>query len=434
MIRMIGPKIQVKTDIRLSLAQQQSLLMLALPLAELREYLAEQLQDYPLLEVKGLDTPRYEGKGESFAAPWNEEREEGEGFVLPSRPETFREHLLFQLSALPLQEGVRRLCIYLIHSLSPRGYLTESEGEIAALTGESLSAVRQAVKIVQSLSPTGVGARDLVQCLLLQMEAKKITHPAPVAIVRDHLQDLARGHYGVIRKKLGLSAEETERWCRLIRTLNPIPSNGYFSGENVGILLPEGAIGPDLQVEMNQRDTPQVVMEEEYQKMLEQLGEEESRGYLIRSQQQARALTGQIARRQQTLQRLLQCLCTMQPDYFRHGPQALRPMTMGQVAEQLSLHESTVSRAVAGKYVDTPYGMVALRSLFTASLQGEESAGGIKAKLAELIEKEDKQNPLSDEALCRLLAAQQIQLSRRTVAKYRSQLGVPSASERKQRE
>lgn len=434
MIRMIGPKIQVKTDIRLSLAQQQSLLMLALPLAELREYLAEQLQDYPLLEVKGLDAPRYEGKGESFAAPWNEEREEGEGFVLPSRPETFREHLLFQLSALPLQEGVRRLCIYLIHSLSPRGYLTESEGEIAALTGESLSAVRQAVKIVQSLSPTGVGARDLVQCLLLQMEAKKITHPAPVAIVRDHLQDLARGHYGVIRKKLGLSAEETERWCRLIRTLNPIPSNGYFSGENVGILLPEGAIGSDLQVEMNQRDTPQVVMEEEYQKMLEQLGEEESRGYLIRSQQQARALTGQIARRQQTLQRLLQCLCIMQPDYFRHGPQALRPMTMGQVAEQLSFHESTVSRAVAGKYVDTPYGMVALRSLFTASLQGEESAGGIKAKLAELIEKEDKQNPLSDEALCRLLAAQQIQLSRRTVAKYRSQLGVPSASERKQRE
>lgn len=434
MIRMIGPKIQVKTDIRLSLAQQQSLLMLALPLAELREYLAEQLQDYPLLEVKGLDAPRYEGKGESFAAPWKEEREEGEGFVLPSRPETFREHLLFQLSALPLQEGVRRLCIYLIHSLSPRGYLTESEGEIAALTGESLSAVRQSVKIVQSLSPTGVGARDLVQCLLLQMEAKKITHPAPVAIVRDHLQDLARGHYGVIRKKLGLSAEETERWCRLIRTLNPIPSNGYFSGENVGILLPEGAIGPDLQVEMNQRDTPQVVMEEEYQKMLEQLGEEESRGYLIRSQQQARALTGQIARRQQTLQRLLQCLCIMQPDYFRHGPQTLRPMTMGQVAEQLSLHESTVSRAVAGKYVDTPYGMVALRSLFTASLQGEESAGGIKAKLAELIEKEDKQNPLSDEALCRLLAAQQIQLSRRTVAKYRSQLGVPSASERKQRE
>ena len=151
--------------------------------------------------------------------PWNEEREEGEGFVLPSRPETFREHLLFQLSALPLQEGVRRLCIYLIHSLSPRGYLTESEGEIAALTGESLSAVRQAVKIVQSLSPTGVGARDLVQCLLLQMEAKKITHPAPVAIVRDHLQDLARGHYGVIRKKLGLSAEETERWCRLILSL-----------------------------------------------------------------------------------------------------------------------------------------------------------------------------------------------------------------------
>lgn len=434
MISMIGPKIQVKTDIRLSLAQQQSLLMLALPLAELREYLAEQLQDYPLLEVKGLDAPRYEGKGESFAAPWNEEREEGEGFVLPSRPETFREHLLFQLSALPLQEGVRRLCIYLIHSLSPRGYLTESEGEIAALTGESLSAVRQAVKIVQSLSPTGVGARDLVQCLLLQMEAKKITHPAPVAIVQEHLQDLARGHYGVIRKKLGLSVEETERWCRLIRTLNPIPSNGYFSGENVGILLPEGAIGSDLQVEMNQRDTPQVVMEEEYQKMLEQLGEEESRGYLIRSQQQARALTGQIARRQQTLQRLLQCLCIMQPDYFRHGPQALRPMTMGQVAEQLSLHESTVSRAVAGKYVDTPYGMVALRSLFTASLQGEESAGGIKAKLAELIEKEDKQNPLSDEALCRLLAAQQIQLSRRTVAKYRSQLGVPSASERKQRE
>lgn len=431
---MIGPKIQVKTDIRLSLAQQQSLLMLALPLAELREYLAEQLQDYPLLEVKGLDAPRYEGKGESFAAPWNEEREEGEGFVFPSRPETFREHLLFQLSALPLQEGVRRLCIYLIHSLSPRGYLTESEGEIAALTGESLSAVRQAVKIVQSLSPTGVGARDLVQCLLLQMEAKKITHPAPVAIVRDHLQDLARGHYGVIRKKLGLSAEETERWCRLIRTLDPIPSNGYFSGENVGILLPEGAIGSDLQVEMNQRDTPQVVMEEEYQKMMEQLGEEESRGYLIRSQQQARALTGQIARRQQTLQRLLQCLCIMQPDYFRHGPQALRPMTMGQVAEQLSLHESTVSRAVAGKYVDTPYGMVALRSLFTASLQGEESAGGIKAKLAELIEKEDKQNPLSDEALCRLLAAQQIQLSRRTVAKYRNQLGVPSASERKQRE
>lgn len=428
----------------LSPLQQQSLALLALPLPELREYLSQQLHDYPLLELSGQGpeslTALVEGLEEGAAPgeedpPWSESGIPETGadpLLFLKRLQTFTDDLLLQLAGLELPPLLRKCCLYIIYSLSPRGYLLDSEEELSRQTGVPLEVIRQAVYAVQSLTPTGVGAHDLSECLVLQLVESKQFNPYTIRIVKDHLDDLAAGRYGRIAAALGISRQEAEHWCAQIRQLNPIPSKGYASGGYVQPVIPEAAITRALTVTMNQTAVPVITMAEEYQAMLACAQDPSVRKFLQSNQQQAKSLTAQLDRRQKTLGDVIACVVRRQPDYFRLGPAHLLPMTMGQVAEQLSLHVSTVSRAVSGKYIDTAWGPVALRSLFTSAL-ADASAGGVKTRLLELVRLEDPAAPLSDGDLCALLAAQQISISRRTVAKYRNELNILPASLRRRR-
>lgn len=431
----------------LSPVQRQALRMLALPIAELYSYLEQRLQDFPLLELhrerpESL-TELMEAENLPASAAGMEESGSGAPALDPDRridplrflkqPDTFTDDLLLQLSALPLPAHIQRCCRYIIYSLTSQGYLPDKAEELAARTGFPLEDVRQSVFIVQSLFPSGVGARDLSECLLLQLAESKHFNPYTVRIVKDHLADLAAGRYRKIGAALGIPRKEAEKWCALIRRLNPIPSRGYASSEYVQHLVPEAAVDKRLRVTMNKAGLPRISMGREYLEMLHSQKESAAQQFLRENQSQAERLTKQLTYRSETLYRVIACVLEIQNDYFRSGADFLKPMTMRQVADRLSLHVSTVSRAVNEKYISTPHGMVALRGLFTCAVDdGGPSAGSVKNRIRGLIQAEDKNAPLSDGALCEILQAQNIPISRRTVSKYRAELGIAPASRRRE--
>ncbi|MDY3281736.1 RNA polymerase factor sigma-54 [Dysosmobacter sp.] len=441
---------QVQT---LSPLQQQSLAVLSLPLPELQEYILEEIRDYPLLEVRARQAESLSSivesarREESHSGENDREREasfrsrDGE-WVDPltflGTKISFTEDLIQQVSVLDLPKELLSRCIYIIYSLSPRGYLQDSDEELARQMGVSVYDARQAVYVVQSLSPDGVGARDLSECLVLQLAQSPYFNEYTVRIAKDHLQDLAAGRYDRIGRALGISSKEALRWCNEIRKLNPIPSEGYHAHGYTQFVVPEAFVTMEpegVTVRMNDESMPAVVLPEEYLSLPEAGDDPDARRFLKEHQQRAALLQKQIDMRGTTLERVIVCMAQLQPEFFRSGRQALRPMTMQQVADRLNVHISTVSRAVSGKYIDTPMGVVALRSLFSAPLPAQGaavSAAGVKERLRELIRREDKNHPLTDSQLCGALRGQHIQISRRSVANYRCELGIPPAAARRQ--
>ena len=437
----------------LSPLQQQSLAVLSLPLQDLQEYILGEIQDYPLLEVQS-------GQAESLSSivesahredshTAEDIRDSGPSFrcrdggwadplTFLGTKTSFTEDLIQQVSVLDLPRDLLSRCIYIIYSLTPRGYLQDSDEELARQMGVSVHDAQQAVYVVQSLSPDGVGARDLSECLVLQLAQSPYFNEYTVRSAKDHLNDLAAGRYDRIGKALGVSSKEALRWCNEIRKLNPIPSEGYHAHGYTQFAVPEAFVTLEAEgvaVRMNDESVPSVVLPEEYLPLLEGEGDPDTCRFLKDHQQRAALLQKQIDMRRTTLERVIVCMAQLQPEFFRSGKQALRPMTMQQVAARLSVHISTVSRAVNGKYIDTPMGVVALRSLFSAPLPSggaAVSAAGVKERLRELIRQEDKRYPLSDSELCAALQAQHIQISRRSVANYRGELGILPAALRRQ--
>lgn len=434
----------------LSLSQQQSLAMLSMPIQKLREYLSAQLRDYPLLDIQSETAESlselYQTADAQKTVPDDDSYPEAtpgprvphkDGLWHAARSGcTLREDLIFQLSALKLPFDLYDCCVYIICSLTPQGYLAESEEEISLDTGIPVSDVRQAIYVIQSLQPTGVAAHDLSECLLLQLVESRQFNKYTVKIVKEHLESLACGRYGKIGAALNLSTREAEHWCGVIRSLNPIPSKGYPSDEYTRYIVPEAIISQDACIRMNNDAVPRITLDPEYKKLKELSGDRTVKKFLYKTEQKAKILQGQLCRRQDTLSQIIEYIVSRQKAYFCGDKNALEAMTMQQVASALSLHVSTVSRAVSSKYVETVYGPVSLRSLFTASIKvaGAVSAGSIKARIKEYVRRENPAHPFSDEELRSMLEAQHIHLSRRTVAKYRAELGILPFSMRRSRE
>ena len=451
---MPDPRMSMDQAMRQTLSplQQQSLAVLSLPLPELQEYILEEIQDYPLLEVRSGQAESLSSMVESARRKENHAAEDvpEAGAAFRSRDGawvdplaflgtrvSFTEDLIQQVSVLDLPKDLLSRCIYIIYSLTPRGYLQESDEELARQMGVSVYDARQAVYVVQSLLPDGVGARDLSECLVLQLAQSPYFNEYTVGIAKNHLQDLAAGRYDRISKALGIPSKEALRWCNEIRKLNPIPSEGYHAHGYTQFAVPEAFVTlttEGVAVRMNDESVPTVVLPEEYLPLLSQEVDADARRFLKDHRQRAALLQKQIDMRRTTLEKVIVCMAQLQPEFFRTGKQALRPMTMQQVADRLNVHISTVSRAVNGKYIDTPMGVVALRSLFSAplpSVGAAISAAGVKERLRELIRQEDKRRPLSDSELCAALQARHIQISRRSVANYRGELGILPAALRR---
>lgn len=422
----------------------QSLELLQFSSTELQAYLQEAALSNPMLSVEDAPAPdtgsvellrerEYTAFSQASTAG-EDERPDFTAFY--ARPRSFTDHLKEQLGQMKLlDEETLARCLYFVDSLSSSGYLDCPLEELAQETGQSLFDMEQALFVVQSLDPIGVGARSLSECLLLQLAQGRDFTERNIHLICSGLPLIAKRDLRGLASLLHAPAEEIERSIETIRALNPIPSQGFLTEQGCGYVRPEAVIRCEegrVVVEMNDRLLPRVQLDPTYCSMLTS-EDGEAREYLTKKQAEAKALLANLDNRAHTIARVLCAVAQVQEAYFLHGGD-LAPLTMQQLADTLGLNVSTVSRAVKGKYVQFGTSVFPIRELLTAPLQaaaGAVSVEAVKQRIRRFIAAEDPQKPLSDETIAQALDQAGIQISRRTVAKYRAEMDIPTAAGRK---
>ena len=358
-----------------------------------------------------------------------------------STPVTLGDHLRSQLSVSVISDNVRDAAESIIGNLDEDGYLSTPVEEIAAIGEHKIEDVEQALKVVQSLDPAGVGARNVRECMLLQLESMNGKGGVAWQIVFDHLRLLETRQHKELAKALGRPAEHVEIAVRVIQRLNPRPGLRY-SGAGARIVEPDVYFtkdGDDYIIQMNDEDVPQLRLNAQYRKMLdrENGATKEVRDYVRERYTSAIQLMKNIEQRKQTIMKVCQAIVRRQTAFLSSGLDHLKPMMIKEVAEEVGVHPSTVSRAVASKYVHTPQGVFELRYFFSEAVQGPLGSGTplllLKRKVKKMIEEEDRTKPLTDEQITALLQAEGINVTRRTVAKYREDMKIPSTHQRRVR-
>ncbi|SPF42051.1 RNA polymerase, sigma 54 subunit, RpoN [Candidatus Sulfopaludibacter sp. SbA4] len=356
-----------------------------------------------------------------------------------SSPVTLGDHLRSQLSVSVMPEEVRDAAESIIGNLDEDGYLSASPEEIATAGEHQPEHVEAALREVQSLDPAGVAARNLRECMLLQIESVNGKGGVAWQIVSNHLRLLETRQYKEIAKLLGRPLEHVEIAVSMIQHLNPRPGLRY-SGAGARVVEPDVYFikdGDDYIIQMNDEDVPQLRLNSQYRKMLdrENGATKEVRDYVRERYTSAIQLMKNIEQRKQTIMKVCQAIVRRQTEFLSHGLDALKPMMIKEVAEEVGVHPSTVSRAVASKYVHTPQGVFELRYFFSEAVQGP--AGGatplllLKRMVKKMIDDEDRSKPLTDEQITTMLQTQGINVTRRTVAKYREDMKIPSTHQRR---
>jgi RNA polymerase sigma-54 factor len=376
-----------------------------------------------------------------FKSPASESVEKPSFETFLSSPVTLSDHLQSQLSVLILPEAVRDAANSIIGNLEESGYLTTPLEEIAVAEGLSQEDVQAGLRAVQSLDPTGVGALNLQDCLLLQLEARGSRDSIAWKIVHDHLKLLETRQLSQLAKILGRPLEHVQIAVNVIRHLDPAPGLRYSSG---------GArqVEPDVYIEkdsddyvitLNDDEIPQLRLNGEYKRMIdrEQEPNKDVRNYVKERYASALQLIKNIEQRKQTILRVCHSIIRRQLEFLEFGIDHLKPMMIKEVAEEIGVHPSTVSRAVANKYAHTPQGVFELRYFFSEAVQGPSGSATplliVKRRVKKMIEDENATHPLTDEQITARLQAEGIQVTRRTVAKYREDMKIPSTHQRRVR-
>ncbi|NUS37459.1 MAG: RNA polymerase factor sigma-54 [Lysobacter sp.] len=464
----------MKTRLQTSLGQQlvltpqlrQAIHLLQLSGAELEAELAEAVESNPLLdweEPAPLVAPAAESAADASTersdagdATGDWEREEawtpggappddegGDASERVVEPETLRDHLLWQLHLSPLPVRDRRIGIALVDAIDEDGYLREPlaaireslRPELEVGDGEIATVLHQ----LQRFDPVGVGARNLAECLSLQLQALPADAPGrPLAqrIVDALLERVPKIGIDGVATELGCSREDADTALQLLRSLDPRP------GARLGSLPNDTYVTPDCvvyrqhgvwRVALAGGHTPRLTIHRGYEQMIARACSADA-GYLRGRLQEARWLLKNLEARGETLLKVMRCLVKQQAGFLEFGEQALRPLTLREVAAEVGLHESTVSRAVSRKYVRTPRGTLSLRAFFASGIEtgggGETSSTAIQSMIRALIDAENPRKPLSDARLAALLKAGGVPVARRTVAKYREAMSIPSSHDR----
>jgi RNA polymerase sigma-54 factor len=376
-----------------------------------------------------------------YKSPASETVEKPSFETFLSSPVTLPDHLQSQLAVLVMSESVRDAADNIIGNLNENGYLTATLDEIADSGQHSMAEVQEGLRIVQSLDPAGVGAKDVRECLLLQIESRNGKDGVAWQIVANHLKLLETRQIKEIAKQLGRPLEHVQMALDVIRHLDPYPGLRY-SDQGARQVEPDVYIfkeGDEYIIQLNDDDLPQLRLNAQYRKMLDRDQEpsKEIRNYVKDRYAAAIQLIKNIEQRKQTILKVCQSIVRRQLDFLEHGIDTLKPMMIKEVAEEIGVHPSTVSRAVASKYADTPQGVFELRYFFSEAVQG--SAGSatplliLKRRVKKMIEEEDTQHPLTDEQITARLKSEGIDVTRRTVAKYREDMKIPSTHQRRVR-
>jgi RNA polymerase sigma-54 factor len=476
---------QMRTDMRLRMAPRmiQSMEILQLPLMALQERIDQELSENPVL-VDLRETPAPEAENENepqteeppapvadadaeedaeYDGPDNDDWGEpfGESHRLSraalseeadrkhdamqnmaSRPRSLHDDLSDQLGFLDADDTVRSLAEYIIFNLDDNGYLNLDLAEIIRDFGGdvTMAQAEEALALVQKLDPPGVGARTLRECLLLQLTpdvpCREILH----VLIANHIDDLQQNRLPAIEKKTGIPIEQIKEAIEHLRRLNPRPGS-RFTPEHAQYVVPDLIVEPTehggYDVRLVDDHTPQLAISRDYQRKLKnKQTDAATREFIQKRIQSARWLIESIEQRRSTLLKVARAIIEHQKAFLDQGPEAIEPLKMQQIADRVHVHVTTVSRAVDDKWVQTPRGIFALKRFFgggTTTAGGEEVAWDtIKQKLLEIIAKEDKQNPLSDEEIVEELGRHGFPVARRTVTKYRRTLRIPSSRQRKQ--
>lgn len=424
---------------------RQAITILQYSVLDLNNYLHEQQLENPLIELKEQEAseeverqkmsdytpsydykPRYDGEDDYSPIDHISEQEEG-----------LQDYLLNQIRFLYLDDTMRRIVTYLALTVDENGYLKQSSEELAEEMAEPLEMVEKGVHVLQTLEPFGIGARTLKECLLLQLRHSDTNDPLTEAVVAKHLDLIGKRQFKKIAKEEQVTIEDVQYVADFIKTLNPKPGAAFYQ-EAPRYVVPDVTVKQvkgDYIVILNEQHIPKISMNHEYERMLKN-SQSDIRNYMKQKNDQFQWIKRSIAQRQQTILKVTQAIVNHQLQFFVHGASHLEPLTLKTIAEELEIHESTVSRATTKKYVQTPRGLYELKYFFTSTVGRDSTSSSsserVKIYMKRLVEEEDKQKPLSDQKLADLLKKEyHIHASRRTVAKYREEMHIPSSSQRK---
>ncbi len=381
----------------------------------------------------------YGGQGENSGSDDQEKRDFLEASI--TRETTLTEHLDWQLLLAAKNETETKLGKVLIGNLDENGYLTDPLEEMAKNQGVTVQELEKSLQLIQTFDPPGVGARNLRECLLLQLENRKgeLARKA-YRVVAEHFEDVEKRRFPVIQKKLEITADEIRDVLSLIATLEPKPGRA-FQENNTKYVTPDVSVRKiegEYVVVLNDEPVPRLRISAYYRKMLKDktaVKTKETKAFLDNKIQSAMWLIKNIEQRRKTIYRVTESIFRIQRDFLEIGLSGLKPLTLKQVADMIGMHESTVSRVTTHKYVQTPRGLFELKYFFTSGLESEAgldvSSLSVKEKIKELVDQEPPQKPHSDQKLTQLLKDQGIFIARRTIAKYREELRIPPASQRR---
>lgn len=460
---------------------QQAIKLLQLSKLELQEVLNQELLENPLLEetaeeAKSEETPAEETKTEEPPKVETEADtdakekdsfdeidydayfqdyieygynprgmgEEHEEFPIENtltRPPNLADHLTWQLSMSDASPRTKEIAQFIIGNIDEDGYLRASIDEIMTAGGFETEEVQTAVDAVQSLDPIGVGARDLRECLLLQLRFLEIDEPLVEVVIRDHWDEFMQRKFAPLAKTLGIDMKTLEGIVELIKHLDPKPGRKY-SNERAIYVEPDvhiQKVGDEYVIVLNEDGMPKLRINSGYRSMLNSMDSKqdgETVNYIKDKIRSAVWLIKSLDQRQRTIYKVAESIVKHQREFLERGIDFLRPLVLRDVADDIQMHESTVSRVVSNKYMHTPRGLFLMKYFFHSGIDsdtGEDiSSLTVKKKIQGFIDNEDPRKPLSDSKIMKILNDEGINIARRTVAKYRDELNIPSSTDRKQ--
>lgn len=439
---------------------RQAIKILQLSSLELVDYINEVLVENPLIETKEgennvadqekketeVDWEEYirETKKYSYENTLSENKEENSFENMVTRDAQLQDYLLSQLGCLPLNRLEQRIGRYLIGNINSNGYLVVTVEQIAQDLRVEKKLTEKILGIIQTFDPPGIGARSFQECLLLQLKEKEQiwqeTMIDLLELVTKHLENLAAGKYHKVAAAMNLSLIRLQELVDLLKELNPKPGASFSSGEETRYIVPDvfiECIEGEFMIRVNDSLIPHLTINKTYSSLLHQTSyaDEQTKSFIENKLNQALWLIRSIEQRRMTIFQVTEALLEKQREFFVSGVKALKPLTLKEIAEKINVHESTVSRATSNKYLQTPYGIFEFKFFFTPGLKTGKgksiSTESIKQLLQEIIKHEDKTQPYSDQKLSTLLQEQGIRIARRTVAKYREELAILSAGQRR---
>jgi RNA polymerase sigma-54 factor len=344
---------------------------------------------------------------------------------------SLQEHLMQQIALDDLEPPVLEALQQLVGNLDDRGFLAQAPHDVALQTGLPYDTVKRALKLLQSFDPPGIGSQTLAECLLAQLAVKGRGDSLAARMLRDHFDLLSRRRIPELARKLGVAPDDVQAAIEEVGKLDPAPGR-RFAEDNNRVIVPDVVVekdGDEWKIHLNSDYIPRLRLSSTYRELIAKgtLSKDE-RDYLRERMRSGKFLIDSIEQRQRTIERITREIIRAQTPFFEQGVSQLRPLTMMQIAEIVGVHETTVSRAIANKYMKTPHGVFDFKYFFTTGYQADSGAAvsntSVKDMLAELITLEDKSSPLSDQELVVKLQQKGITLARRTVAKYREELGI----------